>query len=89
MLGGRDHADHEATSTYMAISLVVSTRGIALLPLYTQNFLPPSVRSRPITGEAPKIDLVLGYHRENKSPLLKLFLSSVEDLIARMSATAR
>ena len=44
--------DHEATSTYMAISLVVSTRGIALLPLYTQNFLPPSVTSRPLEGEA-------------------------------------
>ena len=77
--------DHEATSTYMAISLVVSTRGIALLPLYTQNFLPPSVASRPIKGEAPTIDLVLGYHKENSSPLLKLFLSRVDDLIARVS----
>jgi LysR family transcriptional regulator, hca operon transcriptional activator len=77
--------DHEATSTYMAISLVVSTRGIALLPLYTQNFLPPSVTSRPIKGEAPTIDLVLGYHKENKSPLLKLFLSRVDDLVDRGS----
>ena len=77
--------DHEATSTYMAISLVVSTRGIALLPLYTQNFLPPSVTSRPIKGEAPTIDLVLGYHKENKSPLLELFLSRVDDLVDRGS----
>jgi len=77
--------DHEATSTYMAISLVVSTRGIALLPLYTQNFLPPSLTSRPIKGEAPTIDLVLGYHKENKSPLLKLFLSRADNLIDRVS----
>jgi LysR family transcriptional regulator, hca operon transcriptional activator len=77
--------DHEATSTYMAISLVVSTRGIALLPLYTQNFLPPSVTSRPIKGEAPTIDLVVGYHKENSSPLLKLFLSRVDNLIDRVS----
>jgi LysR family transcriptional regulator, hca operon transcriptional activator len=76
--------DHEATSTYMAISLVVSTRGIALLPLYTQNFLPPSVTSRPIKGEAPTIDLVVGYHKENSSPLLKLFLSRVDNLIDRV-----
>ena len=80
--------DHEATSTYMAISLVVSTRGIALLPLYTQNFLPPSVTSRPIKGEAPTIDLVLGYHKENNSPLLKLFLSKVDNLIDRVSERA-
>ena len=80
--------DHEATSTYMAISLVVSTRGIALLPLYTQNFLPPLVTSRPIKGEAPTIDLVLGYHKENNSPLLKLFLSKVDNLIDRVSEGA-
>jgi len=77
--------DHEATSTYVEISLVVSTRGIALLPLYTQNFLPPPVTSRPISGQAPRIELVLGYHKENKSPILKLFLSRVDDLIARVS----
>jgi LysR family hca operon transcriptional activator len=77
--------DHEATSTYMAISLVVSTQGIVLLPRYTQNFLPSSVTSRPIKGEAPTIELALGYHKENKSPLLKLFLSKVEDLIARVA----
>ena len=76
--------DQEATSTYMAISLVVSTRGIALLPLYTQNFLPPSVTSRPLGGEAPTIDLLLGYHKENNSPLLKLFLSRVDNLIDRV-----
>ena len=55
------------------------------MPLYTQNFLPRSVTSRPITGEAPTIDLVLGYHKENQWPLLKLFLSRVDELIARVS----
>jgi LysR family hca operon transcriptional activator len=77
--------DHEATSTYMAISLVVSTQGIALLPRYTQNFLPSSVTSRPIKDEAPTIELALGYHKENKSSLLELFLSKVDDLIARVA----
>jgi len=41
--------------------------------------------SRPISGQAPRIELVLGYHKENKSPLLKLFLSRVDDLVDRVS----
>jgi LysR family hca operon transcriptional activator len=77
--------DHEAGSLSMAISLVASTRGIALLPVYAQNFLPRSVTSRPLQGTAPTIDLVLGYHKANTSPLLKLFLSRADDLIAHVS----
>jgi hypothetical protein len=30
-------------------------------------------------------DLVLGYHKANSSPLLKLFLSRTDELIARVS----
>lgn len=77
--------DHEADNLAMAISLVASTRGIALLPLYALDFLPPSLASRPLGGKAPTIDLVLGWHRANTSPLLKLFLSRADDLIDRVS----
>jgi LysR family transcriptional regulator, hca operon transcriptional activator len=77
---------HEADNLAMAISLVASTRGFALLPRYVQNFLPWSVISRPIAGVPPTIDLVVGYHRANASPTLKLFLSRVDELIARVSA---
>lgn len=77
---------HEADNLAMAISLVASTRGFALLPLYAQNFLPWSVISRPIEGVPPAIDLVVGYHKANASPILKLFLSRVDELIARVSA---
>jgi LysR family hca operon transcriptional activator len=76
---------HEADNIAMAISLVASTRGVALLPVYLKNFLPWSVVSRPIKGEAPTIDLVVGYHRANASALLNLFLSRIDDLIARVS----
>jgi DNA-binding transcriptional LysR family regulator len=31
----------------MAMSLVASTRGVALMPAYAKNLLPPSVVSRP------------------------------------------
>ena len=69
----------------MAMSLVASTRGVALLPAYVRNFMPWSVISRPIKGEAPTIDLVIGYHRANTSPTLTLFLSRLDELIARVS----
>jgi len=76
--------DHEADNLSMAVSLVASTGGVALLPVYAQNFLPRSVISRPLDNP-PAIELVLGYHTANTSPLLKLFLSRTDDLIARVS----
>ena len=75
--------DHEVDNISMAISMILSTRGLALLPLYARNLLPPSVVSRPLQGEAPTIDLVIGYNRANTSSLLKVFLSKVDDLLAR------
>jgi LysR family hca operon transcriptional activator len=66
----------------MAVSLVASTRGVALLPASARHFLPWSVVSRPLKGEAPTIDVAVGYHRDNTSPILKRFLSRVGDLTA-------
>jgi LysR family transcriptional regulator, hca operon transcriptional activator len=65
----------------MAISLVASTRGIALLPASAKNFLPWSVVSRPLAGEVPSIDLVAGYHTANASKILRLFLSRIDETI--------
>ncbi|MDB5817339.1 MAG: lysR substrate binding domain protein [Rhizobacter sp.] len=65
----------------MVMSLVSSTRGVALIPDYVENLLPASVVSRPLAGEQPTIDLVLGHSRSNTSPVLKLFLSRVEELV--------
>jgi LysR family hca operon transcriptional activator len=73
----------------MAISLVASTRGVALLPASAENFLKWSVISRPLKGEAPTIDLVIGYHKANTSPILRTFLSRIDDLTARISSKAR
>jgi LysR family hca operon transcriptional activator len=80
--------DHEVDNLAMAMSLIASTRGIALLPAYAQNFLPWSVISRPIKGDAPTIDLVIGYSELNRSPVLKLFLSRLDVLIASVSKRA-
>jgi LysR family hca operon transcriptional activator len=73
----------------MAMSLIASTRGVALLPSYAQNFLPWSVTSRPLKGDKPTIDLVLGYKKSNESPVLKLLLSRLEELVARVSKKAQ
>ena len=73
-------AEHEVDNLGMAMSLVASTRGVALMPAYARNFLPWSVISRPLAGEAPTIDLVIGYNRTNTSSILKLFLSRADQL---------
>jgi DNA-binding transcriptional LysR family regulator len=70
---------HEADHVTMGISLIMSTRGVGLLPAYAQNFLPASVTSRPLKGEAPTVELVLGYKKSNQSPILKLLLSRVDE----------
>jgi LysR family hca operon transcriptional activator len=74
---------HRVEYLSMAMSLVASTRGVALLPDFARNFLTRSVVSRPLAGEAPSIDLVLGYHKANNAPLLKTFLSRVDDMIGQ------
>src|ERR1700716_2005234 len=50
-------ADYQAENLAMAISLVASTGGVSLLPLYAQNLLPKTVISRPIQGAPPMVDL--------------------------------
>ena len=79
---------HEADHVTMGISLIVSTRGVGLLPAYAQNFLPSSVTSRPLKGRTPTVDLVLGYRKSNPSPVLKLLLSRLDELVSRVSNKA-
>jgi LysR family hca operon transcriptional activator len=76
---------HEADHLSMAMSLIASTRGVGLLPAYAQNFLPSSVTSRPLKGDPPTVDLVFGYRKSNQSPVLKLLLSRLDELVARVS----
>ena len=79
---------HRVDNLAMAMSLIASTRGVALLPAYAENFLPWAVTSRPLRGEPPTIDLVIGYNRTNSSPILGLFLSRVDQLKKSASASA-
>jgi LysR family hca operon transcriptional activator len=77
--------DHGVDNISMAMSLVASLRGLALMPAYAKNLLPWFVVSRPLEGEAPTIDLAVGYSKANTSPILKLFLSRIEELRAPLA----
>jgi LysR family transcriptional regulator, hca operon transcriptional activator len=79
----------EVDNFAMAMSLVTSTRGTALLPASIEGYLPWSITSRPLAGERPTVDLVVGYHKANTSPILKKFLSRIDDLSTRIYSKAR
>ena len=75
--------DHGVDNMAMAMSLVVSTGGLALMPAYAKGLLPWSVISRPLEGQAPTIDLAIAYDKSNTSPTLQLFLAKSAELVAR------
>jgi LysR family hca operon transcriptional activator len=77
-------ATYEGDGLPSAMSLVVSTGGITIIPLYAQNMLTPNVVARALEGEPPTIDLTLGYNDSNSSPLLRRFLSRSEELVANV-----
>ncbi len=77
-------AEYEGEGLPSAMSLVVSTGGITLIPLYAQNMLTPNVVARALEGVPPTIDLTLGYNDSNSSPLLRRFLSRSDELVANV-----
>jgi LysR family transcriptional regulator, hca operon transcriptional activator len=77
--------EYEVHNVVHAISMITSTRGIMMLPAYTKRYLPDSITTRPARGEVPTLDLILAYHKANKSPILKLLLSRVGKLAGALS----
>ena len=77
-------ANHEVHNLAHAFSMIASTRAVTLLPAYAKNYLPSSVESRPIKGDTPTVDLVVGYNKASTSDILKLFLARLDSLIARV-----
>jgi LysR family transcriptional regulator, hca operon transcriptional activator len=66
-------AAYDAENLSGAMSLVASTGGVTLFPLYVQNMLTPNVVARALEGKAPSIDLMLGYNKTNSFPCLSSF----------------
>jgi LysR family transcriptional regulator, hca operon transcriptional activator len=83
--GTRLKQNYDAETLSGGMSLVASTGGFTLLPLYVRNTLIPSVVARPLRGQVPTIDLVMGYNKSNTSPLLKRFLLRADELVNRGS----
>jgi LysR family hca operon transcriptional activator len=81
--GLRFRSVHRVDNLAMALSLVASTRSVVLLPEYANYFLPWSVTSRPLTGDPPTIEVVVGFRRANTTPTLALFLERLDNFIAR------
>jgi LysR family hca operon transcriptional activator len=77
--------EYEADNLTSTMSLVASTGGVTVLPIYARHVLSPSVVLRPLKGEPPMIDLVIGYNRSNTSPLLKRFLARADELVAAVA----
>jgi LysR family transcriptional regulator, hca operon transcriptional activator len=77
-------AEYEGDNLPSAMSLVVSTGGVTLIPLYAQNMLTPNVVARALEDAPPTIDLTLGYNAANSSPLLRRLLSRADELVANV-----
>jgi LysR family hca operon transcriptional activator len=77
--------EYEADNLTSTMSLVASTGGVTVLPIYARNVLSSSVVLRPLKGNPPTIDLVMGYNRSNTSPLLKRFLARADELVAAVA----
>jgi LysR family hca operon transcriptional activator len=82
--GIRLNQKYDAENLSAGMSLVASTGCLMLLPIYGTKMLAPSVIARPLEGEPPTVDLVLGYNKSNTSALLKRFLTRVDDLVGRV-----
>jgi LysR family transcriptional regulator, hca operon transcriptional activator len=76
---------YESDNLTSTMSLVASTGGVTVLPIYARHVLSSSVVLRPLQGEPPTIDLFMGYNRSNTSPLLKRFLARADELIAAVA----
>ena len=77
-------AKYEGENISSAMSLVASTGGVTLVPLYAQNMLAPNVVARALEGHPPTVDLTLGYNQANSTPLLWRLLSRADELVANV-----
>jgi LysR family hca operon transcriptional activator len=77
--------EYEADNLTSLMSLVASTGGVTMVPIYARHVLSSTVVLRPLKAEPPTIDLFMGYNRSNTSPLLKRFLARADELVAAVA----
>jgi LysR family hca operon transcriptional activator len=76
--------EYDAENLSAAMSLVASAGGVTLFPTYVKNMLTRSVVAKPLRGEQPMIELVMGYNKANTSAVLKRLLARADELIERV-----
>jgi LysR family hca operon transcriptional activator len=77
--------EYEADNLTSLMSLVASTGGVTMVPIYARHVLSSTVVLRSLKAEPPTIDLFMGYNRSNTSPLLKRFLARADELVAAVA----
>lgn len=80
--GIRPSQTYEVEDLGMVFSLIASIGGITLLPEYAFRLCPPTVAAVRLELEPPMIDLALAYHPDNRSDVLRTFVSHFERLTA-------
>jgi hypothetical protein len=83
-LSGEMHLSENNANTPTRISCLGAT-GKILLDQADQFGGGVRLRRDAMSIDAPTVDLVLGYKKSNKSPILKLLLSKLDELVARVS----
>jgi LysR family hca operon transcriptional activator len=74
-------AKYEGENISSAMSLVASSGGVTLVPVYAQNMLTPNVVARALEGVPPRVELVLGHAETNPSPIVRRLIARANDLI--------
>ena len=61
--------------------LVAAGIGVTFVPESVQPLVPPSVVCRPIEGSNLKLELAVGWRKDDSSPVLREFLKVVKESI--------
>ncbi|AOE83431.1 LysR substrate-binding domain-containing protein [Pseudomonas sp. TCU-HL1] len=72
----------QATEVQTLLSLVQADFGVALLPASIEQVAPAGVVFRSLTPALPEVPLYAIYRADDDSPVLKLFLDTLRELIA-------
>jgi LysR family hca operon transcriptional activator len=65
------------------LNVIASGLGFTLLPDYVKQIAPSSVAVRPLASNAPTIDLVAGYRKDNHAPSLGFVLAVLRQIFAK------
>ena len=72
---------------YETLAAVGAGLGFSFLPDYVEQMAPRTVITRPLAGESiPRVDLLVAYRRDNKTPQLADFLAMVDECFSKEPA---